>query len=788
MKKIKYLLNRLCFVGAALFGIWGCSFLPTTLLSEMGKVFWVLSGFVLAVFCVLCLKRYKKTAMTLVVCFLCGSAQAQFEDRCAVVMQSSVEEGNWCLYEGMIQKFGSQTCSFMKSFNPTKVRKRQRDREEMMERIANADGILDAYNALDEGRKNALALNCQRLTPEETELPVQKKVDKLKNATHPVCCAENLQSLYQIYNSQFSSRDIETLPTMLMDEKNQCWVCDVVYILINLANTMAYRAAPQMAVVGLFFLKWAFVFWLVLKIGMLFMNRNINGKPYSGGTFFQELLIRLLCVGLAAIVITDTAQKVNDSPTSAVTDVEKGTMLDEAYSKLLNPPLELIAEVGINISDNLRKGEGTFFGMVAERVKQSPNYGFDLNTSDYCKTSFDIKRSSLQQKLTSPTSKAKEVMDGIYTGRVIGEDLTKKMLCLTQQAFRGVSPLATLGSLFLTDGIKNGESLPLGMGRLPKLAQCIYGLVMMLCCWSLGISVAFRLIDITIRLSIFILLAPILIALAVFPITRDKAKAGVRFMVSAIMGFIEISIGVALVIPFFMGAIARTEAQKEALLDAMVAPSSSKYVSNLYDIFSSGGFITFVLVSSICWMGKFLLDASQKFFNHIFGTQNVGQMGGASMAGVAADMRGAIGGVADWTKTDRAKMIGAAAKNTKVGRGMTKMQQGIKNSAAGAKRYVQGKASQASNYVKNSKVGRAASAAKNGVKNVGQKVANSKVGQAAKTLANSKVGRFAKGTGKVAGGVLKGVGSMGKEMLQRSGKFVKDQAKKGVHDFFHPKE
>ena len=431
MKKIKYLLNRLCFVGVALFGIWGCSFLPTTLLSEMGKVFWVLSGFVLAVFCVLCLKRYKKTAMMIVLCFLCGSAQAQLEDTCAVAMQSSVEEGNLCLYKEMLAKFGEQTCTFVKSFNPTKVKESPSEREEMLERVANADGILDAYNALDEGRKKAEALNCKRSPSEGTTLSATNK-------EHPVCCAENLQSLYQIYNSQFASRDIETVPTMLMDEKNQCWVCDVVYILINLANTMAYRAAPQMALVAMFFLRWAFVFWLVLKIGMLFLNKNINGKPYSGSAFFQELLIRLLCVGLAAIVLTDTAQKASDSPISVMPASEKGTMLDEAYSKLLNPPLALIAEVGINVSDNLSKGEGTFFGMVAERVKTS--LGLDLNTNDYCKGSFDIKRSSLQKKLTSPTSKAKEVMDGIYKGRVIDEALTQKMLCLTQQAFRGVCP------------------------------------------------------------------------------------------------------------------------------------------------------------------------------------------------------------------------------------------------------------------------------------------------------------------------------------------------------------
>ena len=819
MKRIKKYLKHIFSILGVLVAMWLISFIPAWLLNGVAAVSLVLSAILAIVLVCLCVKKMHKVLVVLLFVGLVFPAFAAEIEECERYDRSSVEEGNFCRYNILTESAGAKLCSYIKSFDPTKAKK-GKDDEEMREQVNNANKIVQSYNELLEHQQRGLSSSCNLIKDEDKNKSVAEKRNILSNNSGAICCAWAMQSLFQIYTAENGERLVETVPMMMAEEKMQCWPCDVVYLLITLANTMAYRSAPAMASVAIFFLKWFFVFWLVLKVGALFIGRNFDGKAYTGPQFIKELFIRLVCVILAALVLIGTAEQVDDKTVTNMTRLHitrKETLLDEAYQKIVNPPFELIAGLGIEMTSTLLKGEKSFYGEVAKAADL--HYRVAMTSTDYCSPKATVKSSPMYQHITRGGPSSEYKLDVTSQGRVISDDATRGLLCLTQLAFQGLSPISAAGSIITTHSIVNAWSLPFPLpGVLPLLPEMIYGLILLITCWLMGIAVGFRLIDIMVRVAMVAMLCPMFIVAAVFPITREKAKTAVVFFVSAVMGFVEVALAVGITVPCFYHAIAQSGREKE-LIAAMVAPSSSTYVTDLYNQFVRSGLIEdmkfFLYISVVGYMSFKLLDYVEKFFEQIFDVKNVGKIGapkdasGNPIGGMASGMnsvRGFIGDTFDKSKEFVAKTrqyhkgISTGLENSvwsrawgHVGRwsqhGYSRFKRGrigqgasfLAGKARGLGRklkngynWTKDKAKLAANKFKDSKVGQGLRSFGRGIKKFGHGVKdftnNTRTGRALKAVVNNP---FTRGVGRA---------------LKRAPSFAWDQIKQGISDFFHPPE
>ncbi len=801
MTKLKQHLLRLLQMGLAL-GLMGLiSFLPSWLLNGIGVISLVVALCLFCFMCFLYLKKRHRFVCVLLGCFACFSAFARDIDECASIYLSSVAEGNFCQYNVLVEEYGAGVCSFMKTFNPTRAYTGDAATN-LQEYVNRADKIVQGYNELDEARQASLSGGCKLLTPDDDNKSTGDRLKILTNNNAPICCAWALQSKYQMYTAQNGERQIETVPMMLANDKMQCWPCDVVYLLITLANTMAYRSAPGMAAVGLFFLKWMLIFWIIIKIGCMFLNRNTNGKPYGLGSFLKELFARLCWAGLAALIISGTAAQLD---TKTIVRVKAGsdparpeTLLDKAYKDVINPPFEMIAAMGIEMASALMRGEQSFYGKVAQAVDTQTEasvrvYGAAMQKTNYCSLNGSVKTSPMYQHITRGGPSSGYQLDVASQGRAISNETAQNLLCLTQLAFQGLAPISAAGSIITTHAIKNAWSLPFPLpGRLPVMPQLFYGLILMIVCWLLGVAVGFKVIDIMVRVAMVILLAPIFIVTAVFPLTRDKAKTALVFFISAIMGFVEVSIAVGMIVPCFYHAIA-TAGNEEELIKAMVAPSTSSYVPNLYEQFSNGGCKFFLFITVVGWMGFKMLENVSTFFEKIFGLQNVakvgaGQNGEGSMMGAVNSVREDIGSNVDWGKqfakdTGLDRKVKLKFEQSRLGKGY----QSVKSAGGRAYEATKNKAGQVAD-----KIGTAMGS---GMQKAGGSTMKAGA-QLSKTGYGAIIGvpmMIAGAAMKVAGTAAKVAGKAGRVArkygggaLRAAGKFAKKQAKMGVYDFFHP--
>ena len=801
--KIKKVLWHLIISGTMFACIWLCSLLPVRLIDLLA------TGTFIAVFLafgVLIWLTFKNRHIALLLCAVCVSTicHAQQVDSCASAFATSIEDGRWCTYTTYVNQYETELCNYIRQVNPNQAQKGTAATE-MQEHINMADRIVQAFNDLDSGHQSSVNTNCQFLEGEEKDDKLEKRLNKLRANNTGLCCAWAMQTINQIYSSRNATRQEQTVPMILADEKTQCWPCDVIYLLIILVNTMAFLTAPAMAAVGLFFIKCFFMFWLLVKVGQLFLNYDANQKTYGGVQFLKDFFIRVLCISIIAIILGDTAAKYDKS---VATNAEyhnlsrNGTNLEQVYQKILNPMFEFVAGFGVKMTHTLLDGQNSFYGRVAEAVKNQSDasvrvYGSALQKVDYCAANASPRQSPIYSYLRKNNANLNLKETGVF----IEKDLATGILCLTQLSYRGISPIAAIGSVFTTDAIVNSYLLPSFIpGRFPKVPQLFYGLLLNIICWLIGIIVAFKVIDIMLRVSLVVMLMPMFIAAWAFPLTRSYAMKGFIFFMSAVMGFVQLALAVGIIVPFFFKVLAGKN--EDALVDAIVAPSSSHYVSDLYDAFMTEGGKVFIYILGIGWLAKYLLDGVQGFFQKVFGFVAVGNMaGGGSLSAVQKAIRGKIGAVYD--------------SQLRIREGSTPFKHGFRRRMKGGLwekgwqaagkggGIVQGHATAATRRVydaaKRSPVGKIARTAKNkaqavgsSLKNAGAKVKdfmhNNRVARTwravkASPVVNNKVTR---GVWAATTFVPRFIGKTAVRTAKKLPAYAKKQFRKGVYQFFHP--
>ena len=816
--KLRNRLIRLLFSCVLLGCLWAFSLLPAHVVNMV--TICALGGVVVLLGVLLWLTVKRKANLSVVILLLCAKlCMAQEMDVCAQSFATSIEEGRWCTYSLMVSQYEQDVWSYIQTFNPGGAQN-EASLILLQERVNQADRIVQAFNDLDSARQDSVSHNCHFLDADERDSKLQDRLKKLRANHDAICCAWTVQTLNQIYYARHEETQSQTIPRMLADDKTQCWPCDIVYLLIVLENTMAFRAAPAMASAGIFFLKWFFIFWIAVKAIQLFLNRNSEGKEYGGGQFVHDLFKRLISVMIIALILGDTASKYNsaNSVGSVQTNTNNSTMLNSFYKGVVNPVFEFVAGVGIQMTHTLLDGKGSFYGgvssavqansggqldgsnfydLVADAVQAHPNarvraYGNALTKVDYCAAGASPTQGTVYSYLMNPQNHS-----GLNTNEkevVIERTLSTSILCLTQLAYRGSSPIAAIGSVLVTDAIVNSDLLPSFLPfRMPKLPQLFYGLILNIICWLIGILVAFKLIDIMLRLAIVIILMPVFIAFLAFPLTMPYGMRGIKFFFSALMGFIQLALAVGIVVPFFYRVLAG--ANPEQLVAAIVAPPSSHYASDLYAVISAGSGMLFIYILGVGWLAAKLLTGVQKFFKEVFEVTAVdGIAGKGSLSAVQKSIRTNVGRLYDSRQRvkDNAAEYKQGFKNRMAGGRAERFGSAVGKPAGNVSGHVSVAKKRFYEAVKRSRPGQAAIAMKNKAKAFSEKAKNfmhdNRVARTWRKVKSSRIvnNRLTRGVWATATFFPRLAGKAVVMLAKKLPSYTKRQFNRAVYQFFHP--
>ncbi len=777
--RIKRYFSKLVNAAGLLFFLWMISLVPVSLLKTLAAFAFGASFLVLCVLGFMYFRTLRKLGVFLLLLAIStvtlADSEATMKENCAPY-QGKADEYNVCLFRQQYSSYGPTIGKYLQKFNIKQLYNGKTQASELQDVYNKANILKQNYAKMPESGKASYSYTCRGLTTQERLKSAEERAKIIKqnalNSGTPMCYAEAMQNLYNMYTAQHGERLIETVPMMLVYSKSmKCWPCDLVYILSTLANVMAYRSAPQMAAVAFFFLKWGLVFWLLFKVAMVLINRNANGKPYSGKEFFHELFIRLMCASLAAILLFGTAAQYDEKANvnTSVFKERSKTELDEFYEAVVNPVFSFISGIAIQFTQGVLEDENlSLYGAVLAKMSDDELQQSAVETlknNNYCNPDFDLSHSELHYNLVNGGFITDT--DVVSQGYVIQKETIRSFMCLSQLAFNGPVPLSAVGSIFTSYASENGFDVP-WLGNLPNMMQLILGVSLTISCWFLSFSISLKIIDIIVRLAIVVMLCPCFIAFAVFPLTRQYAQKGLKFFFSAAVGMIEMSLAIAFAVPFLYAAIrGRDGSTSDKLIDAIVAEGGKNYVPNLYDQFTDSGLFLYFYLGGAMWLSFQLLKATSTFFENVLDASNVTGLGGsANMNTMIKEERRNVGSVAQFATSKTGQTLGGTIKNSKAGKAVSNKASQV--SAAG-KRYYE--------KAKNTKVGRGLKQGADAVKSAGNKLKNTKLGRAMSALANSKVGRF---VGDTAGLV----GKAGK----RIGKGLAKQGVRAVGEFFYVKQ
>ena len=445
-------------------------------------------------------------------------------------------------------------------------------------------------------------------------------------------CASKLMALCSEYDRRNPETVVRTF-TVRMNEpvgtstngSSSCWPCDMVYSVFTVIQALSSRLSDVMAETGFKILLIATAFFLLIKAaGMVLTSK--------GGTFFKQIMSTLLGVMIVSLILKNNGQ-----------------YLTVVYSQFLSP----IMSVGLTISDDIQSSvgaESAYFNTSTGTRSFSSQVITPSSFLSYCNTPSSGASSNPFSDLMGQINRnlfrglPSELTSGTVRNTLLTDELKSQFLCLTDKFYNQSRPFIVMGQT-LIDFAKHKTST-LAKWLLPSkfpsnMKMWLMGVLLVCLFTYFSFLVAFRIIDIFLRLGFVLVLMPLFIAAIVFPVTRDFTKKGWQFLFQIIVEFIGLSISVSFVMLVLESVVAP---QSEALLTALYAPYSEDYGENLFNAVTNNMTWTFpfMLIGAVI-IGEKLLKAFPIIIASLFDVADYtkgGTLIGATIGGLAS---GAVG-------------------------------------------------------------------------------------------------------------------------------------------------
>lgn len=324
------------------------------------------------------------------------------------------------------------------------------------------------------------------------------------------------------------------------DAKN-CWVCDIVHLVIESVQLMAGNTYQLMQWLALRLLGVIFLFWIAVKV-LIF----IGHMGYAdNGEFMTDMLIRFIVVAIAAAIL--------HAP------------IVDFYRIVISPFVGISANLAGKFTEmSMTDGEKTFAEIVEGRAGANTKdicvYCTNMNDPDF---KFPRKREGLQT--SNGNTVYVEVMD---------DQTINGILCLTCKIYRQVTPFIAIGEMFSCHANATAYNVPLTSIYIPNIFWWIVGWLIIIPFSILAVIVGFYLIDIVLRLGFVIVLTPLYIVAWAFPISREYSTKAWHVILYSLLQFIGVSIMIALFLALCLQVM--PGGSPENLLNAMAANDIEK--------------------------------------------------------------------------------------------------------------------------------------------------------------------------------------------------------------------
>lgn len=479
-----------------------------------------------------------------------------------------------------------------------------------------------------------------------------KKISKWYDGS----CANDLMSLCSEYEERHPETVTKTVPVILNEpvgkrdsngKATSCWPCDMAYVVFFVIQGMSSNLSAMMSSVALLLLMFGTAFWLLYKAaGMVLTSK--------GGTYFSQIASGLIGVIIAACFLRNG-----------------GENLSWLYSKFLSPVMEL----GIVIAEEIQTSVGMDSPAFSSMTNASQPFHKRLETrsasqitnrtdfTDYCGYSSSSSSSGSVADIFSgwvsqlagsafPTlnTNFSSLMTQVSNNQntLLTDELRSRFLCVTQRFYNQSRPFIATGQSLISFASHNTKGFLRAVTRFPSNMKMWFFGVLLVCVFTyFGFLVAFRIIDMFLRLGFVLVLMPLFVAAVVFPITREYAVKAWNFLFQIIVEFIGLSISISFVMILLEGVIMP---ESDELLNAMTAPYSEEYGENLYNAITKDmtwSFLLYLICAVI--MGeqllKFFPNVISKIFNVAGGGVKPGDMKGKASTTMGQALQGAAGSI-----------------------------------------------------------------------------------------------------------------------------------------------
>lgn len=454
-------------------------------------------------------------------------------------------------------------------------------------------------------QKGVASYNDQRLM-DAYNAAASAKVDE-NDAKRVRACAVNYIEYCADLEKQ-EQKNCRTVAQTMVKDTEECWICDIVSLIITAIQKMAGNTYLMMRKLSLGLLGIMFLFWIAFKVLELIGQMGYG----DNGAFFTEFLIRVITVSIAAAIL--------HAP------------IVDFYRVAISPFIMVSAGLYRELADaTVTDGKTSFADEVRQEMKvaQSPKSCF-----------------SACDKMNDPNFKFDESTEGEVA--VLDPSSINAFQCMTCTAYNQVTPFIAIGEAMNCYAIVNGFSIPLTPYFFPKLHYMVVGYTLVIVFSFIALLVGLYIIDIILRLGFVIVLTPLLITAWAFPISREYATRGWNLILYCLLQFI----GLAIVLALF-GAVV-TEIIPGSTTQ-LISNMSKNNIPNLYDIFMTmGGLYLFLIVGSVLFAFK-LMTSTDEIISALSGISpgipgvSFGALAGMAkeglaLAGVGAGVSKKVGG------------------------------------------------------------------------------------------------------------------------------------------------
>lgn len=400
-----------------------------------------------------------------------------------------------------------------------------------------------------------------------------------------------------------SAKVCETPQQLLKNVQDNCWSCDLTYIIIQTVDRVTTSFTSKMTGangVAIIVLALAFAFWLLFRIIKLFSTLGMSDI----GAAFSEIFKKTIAVMCVAIILVSMPIK---------------TFFDWTVTPLFN----FTAGVTMSVADV--SAYGSEKPMFTEALGVSPNQ------CSYCNP-------SSPDVIVTPTGANNVQSLKSVTEWSFSPQLKNSMLCIVCSLYKIVSPPTIIGQSLMcyanTEGAftvpPKGVPWPFERWQFPNLLMWVIGCLVWLTFFIIVLLFPFYLIDAFVRLGFVTVLTPFLLIAAVFQSTRGYISNAIKMLLYSLFTFVTMSMLLLLLVRIFYVAF---EEHGAAIGTAL----ANNDIEALFDQFNFTSGFMMTIMCIFLWFLSFKLIHDVDSFTQSYTGIALESTGGIIAAGTAAN-------------------------------------------------------------------------------------------------------------------------------------------------------